>query len=308
MIKKTLRKSCPNTIQEWYADIKYYLRFKLYPQGLANEMHRGIVGYDINWKDPQTLNEKINWMKFYGDTSLWASLADKIKVREYIKERIGEDILPKLYGVWENANDIDFCKLPRRFVLKTNHGCGTVIPVADSNKLDKEKAILQLNTWLEKPFGYDTVEPHYLKIKPLVYAEEFLDNDSNISSSLIDYKVHCFNGKAYYIMCCTDRILGQHATFSFYDIDWHPLPEFSSDNLRDGFVSIPRPSQLDALLKYAEVLAKGHPLMRVDFYIIQDRIVFGEITMTPQGGYLDYLSSEGIQKMGALVTLPKKRK
>ncbi len=306
MIKQTLQKWCPNIIRQWYADTKYYLRFKFYPQGLANEMHRGLVGYGINWKNPQTLNEKINWLKFYGDTSQWSFLADKVRVRDYVKERIGEDVLPKLYGIWNNANDIDFSKLPRRFVLKTNHGCGTVIPVSNQNLINKEQVVNQLNKWIGTKFGYDTIEPHYMKIKPLVYAEELLENDSEFSSSLADYKVFCLDGKPYCVLVCCDRIIGSHPNLSFYNCDWEPMKDILPGSHKDEFKNIPKPPELDKLLEYATKLAIGHPQVRVDFYIVQHKILFGEITMTSQGGYMDYITRDYDFDMGAHVTLPSK--
>ncbi len=137
-MKKFLRKICPNSIHSCYAKTKFWLRFHLHPEGIANELHKALVGYDIDWKNPQTLNEKINWMKFNYDTTEWTRLADKYLVRDYVRERIGEVILPKLYAVWQSVEDIDFSKLPAKFILKTNNGCHTIMPVPDKNEVDIE--------------------------------------------------------------------------------------------------------------------------------------------------------------------------
>ncbi|MBR2203660.1 MAG: hypothetical protein IJ914_05665 [Prevotella sp.] len=305
MIKDTLRKWCPNFIHKWYADTKFWIRFKWHPQGLASEIFRGVLGYDISWDDPKDLNEKINWMKFNYDTSEWTRLADKYLVRDYVKERIGETVLPQVYGAWERASDIDFEKLPERFVLKTNHGCGMVIPVKDKSILDDEGIRKKLDMWLKERYGYDTVEPHYLKIHPLIYAEELLENDTDFSSSLVDYKVFCFSGEPYCIMVCIDREIGQHADFYFYDTKWDSFPpHLAGKHHKD--ISIPKPKCLSQLLDYASKLAEGHPQVRVDFYIIKNKIYFGEMTFTSQGGYMDYISRELSYNMGQLVKLPCK--
>lgn len=303
-MRKFLREWCPNWLHAIYAKTKFRVRFYFNPQSIANEFHRGIIGCDINWEHPQTLNEKINWMKFYGDTSQWPLLADKVRVRGYVKDRIGESVLPKLYGAWENAGDIDYRNLPHRFVLKTNHGCGMVVPVEERELLDKEETTKKLNKWLEQRYGYETMEPHYLKIQPLVYAEEYIENTSRFSSSLVDYKVFCLSGKPYCILVCTDRVIGLHTNLSFYDCGWNYIPDILSGKHRDEGKLIPKPDCLQQMLEYAEKLAEGHPQVRVDFYIVKGRVLFGEMTFTSQGGYMDYISHEYDLKMGKLISLP----
>ena len=304
MIKKTLRKWCPNTIREWYADTKYYLRFKLYPQGLASELFRGLLGYEMNWKNPQDLNEKINWMKFYYNTTEWTLLADKYLVRDYVKERVGGDILVKLYGVWERVEDIDFDKLPSKFVIKTNHGAGTILPVVDKSQLDIEKTRNKLRSWLKTRYGYTTVEPHYLGIHPLIIAEEYLENKDDFSTSLVDYKIYCFSGKPFCILVCTDRIIGSQSHYSYYDCDWNPINEILKPHLRRYSVSVPKPQCLQELLGYAAALSAGHPQVRVDFYIVNNHVYFGEMTFTSEGGYDGDITREFSNKMGKLIKIP----
>ena len=231
-MKDKLRTICPENVHAIYAATKFWLRFHFAPKGLANELHKSLVGYDIDWKNPKTLNEKINWMKFHYDTSEWTRLADKYLVREYVKQRVGENVLPQIYGVWDNAKMMDFHSLPPKFMIKTNHGCGTVIPVCDSKKCDIDKMRAQVDKWMSKRFGYETIEPHYLKIKPLVYAEELLENDSAESSSIIDYKVFCINGKAQCVLVCKDRSIGHHPHLAFYDLDWNLRTDWLASKYR----------------------------------------------------------------------------
>ena len=305
-MKTFIRELCHHSIHSCYARTKFWLRFHFYPEGIANELHKALVGYDIDWKNPKTLNEKINWMKFNTDTTEWTRLADKYLVREYVKERIGETALPKLYAVWRSADEIDFSKLPKKFILKTNHGCHTIMPVLDKDKMDVNIVKRQFNVWMKKQYGYDTAEPHYMKIKPMIIAEELLDNDATFTTALADYKVYCFDGKPFCILVCTDRN-GAQSTFSYFDCDWNPLHNVLNEKLKGSDVAIPKPDCLKLLLEYASILAKGHPQVRVDFYITHGKIYFGEMTFTSEGGYDGDITKEFCIEMGKHITLPQKK-
>lgn len=305
-MKEFLRKICPDSIQSCYARTKFWLRFHFRTEGIANELHKSLVGYDIDWKNPKTLNEKINWMKFNTDTTEWTRLADKYLVREYVKERIGDTALPKLYAVWKSADEIDFSILPKKFILKTNHGCHTVMPVLDKDKVDINIVKRQFDVWMKKQYGYDTAEPHYLEIKPLIIAEELLDNDATFTTALADYKVYCFDGNPFCILVCTDRNVAK-TTFSYFDCDWNPLHNVLNEKLKGSDVAIPKPDCLKLLLEYASILAKGHPQVRVDFYITHGKIYFGEMTFTSEGGYDGDITKEFCIEMGKHITLPQKK-
>ena len=302
-MKSLLHCSCLDAIHKRYADLKFWVRFHFFRRGLISEEFRGLMGYDIDWENPQDLNEKINWMKLYGDTTQWARLADKYRVREYVKERIGEEYLVRLCGVWERAEDIDFDALPERFVLKTNHGAGTVLPVTSKKDLDIPVIKNKLNEWLKLRYGYRTIEPHYLKIKPLIIAEEYLENDTDFSTSLVDYKVYCFDGKPYAVLVCTDREIGRHSRFSYFDVDWKPRHDVLRIKPKGTQQDCPKPECLEELLDCAARLSEGHPQVRVDFYIVKGHPVFGEMTMTSNGGYDSDITREYSLAMGAIITL-----
>ena len=177
------------------------------PRKLAEHLYIDATGKKegINWEHPRDLNEKINWLKFNTDTTKWSELADKYAVRSFVEEKgFGRYLVP-LLGVWSNADQIDFSKLPNSFVLKTNNGAGTVMVVEDKSIIDETQVRTLLNKWLKKQFGLKQAEPHYLKIKPLIIAEAMLKEKSLISSSLIDYKIWCFGGKAFGTFVCYDR-------------------------------------------------------------------------------------------------------
>lgn len=295
-----IKRKCTKFIDRWMSTRN--------PQRLASRMYkRSMHGKKLDWESPKDLNEKINWLKFNTDLTEWTRLSDKYRVREYVKECGREDLLVKLYGVWEDANDIDFEKLPEKFVLKTNHGCGTVLLVRDKRELNIPKLRKQLNSWLKIKFGVWTVEPQYIDIKPLLIAEEMLENDNPNSTSLVDYKVWCFNGEPYCFMVCANRVIEKGMETSFYDLDWNFIPDLLAGTHKNNRVIIEKPNCLPELIQAARDLSKGHPEVRVDFYIINDQIYFGEMTFTSLGGYMDYISPKYLKEMGALVTLPEKK-
>lgn len=288
----------------------FYLRAlflgKYYPKILANELYieSTHIQKGIDWNNPRNINEKINWLKFYSDTSEWTRLADKYKVREYIREKGLNDILVTLYGVWNSARDIDFESLPNSFVLKLNNGCGTVWIVRDKNREDLELLRKKVRKACKEKFGYLRAEPHYSKIPLKIIAEELLEEDSDISRSLIDYKIWCFNGQVFGTYNCYDR-KGFEIFTEWHDLTWKHRPEWSvvTSHCKDGRGRVPRPSNYERMLEIASLLSEGFPQVRVDLYNIKGKIYFGEMTFTSSGGYMDYLSDVANNEMGALTKI-----
>lgn len=276
------------------------------PKELASILYKRVMKKDLDWNNPKDLNEKINWLKFNTDISVWSRLSDKYAVREYVRERGCEDLLVDIYGAWEKAEDIDFTNLPDRFVLKANNGCGTVLLVNDKNALSIRRVRRICKKWLKSKFGYYTAEIQYPPIKPMIIAEEYLVNDQSSSSSIVDYKVFCFDGNPYCVLVCANRIIGKKTEMTFYDLDWNKIPDMLDGTHKNNYVSIDKPKCLQELLHSASLLAQGHPEVRVDFYIVNNRVYFGEMTFTSLGGYMDYISPKYLEEMGNLVTLPSK--
>ena len=262
-------------------------------------------GYTVDWNNPRDLNEKIEWLICYGDTSLWPVLADKYRVREYVINKGLGHLLPQLYGVWDDANKIDFSKLPEKFVLKCNHDSGTCFIIDKNKEYDPSIIVKELNKKLKVKFGYKLCEPHYNKIKPLIIAEEFLEStQDSFSSSLIDYKVWCLSGKPYCIFTCYNRDSSGIDT-NVYDLKWNVHPEFSIFNkhFRDGKGRIPKPIVLEEVLNAASILSQDLPQARVDFYIVNDKLKFGEITLTSNCGRMNYFTKEYLIELGSQVKL-----
>lgn len=275
----------------------------IYPKYLANQVYRYIFKKDINWKNPTNLIEKIYWLQLNTDTSLWTLCADKYRVRQFVEERGCGEILNKLYGVWNNADEIDFDSLPNSFVLKTNNSCGQIILVKDKKELDIADAKRKLKTWMNTTYGYQGAQLHYTRIKPCIIAEELLSDNNNAEASLTDYKIWCFNGKAEFILIVYDRGWDDSGSnkylLSTYDLEWNNTSALTlkTNNQHYSGASIPKPTSLKEMIEYAQKLSKGMPECRVDFYEINGKPIFGEMTFTTGYGYFtndfyEYLGSK----------------
>lgn len=272
------------------------------PRELANNDYYRTFKKNIDWNNPKNIIEKIFWLQLFTDTSLWSICADKYRVREYVRSKGLEHLLPKLYGRWFDSKDIDFEKLPNSFVLKTTNGCGQVLVVKDKRELDIEETRFLLDKWMMLRYGYDDAQIHYTRIRPCIIAEEYLEDKSsqNESKSIVDYKVWCLNGNVEYILCVFDRvILGENKGYKLaaYDRDWNNISSecLNPDEVEN--VEIKRPKHLDEMIRYAESLSKDFVEVRVDFYDTDERAYLGELTFTTGYGYhkeefYEYLGSK----------------
>lgn len=276
-----------------------------FPETLLKMRYHYVFKKPLNLKNPQDLNEKILWAKLYSDTSQWTELADKRKVRDYV-EKIGlGDTLVKLYATWYRKEDVDFDQLPETFIIKANNGDGKgtnkIIRKSELTAKKKAEYIKMIGEWLSrKNIGALHAEPHYKNMKPCVIAEEVLPLEPG-ATSLTDYKMWCFNGKAYYTRVYNNRNEnGNSADVMTYDMDWNAHPEcsvFNSDYLRGKIV--PKPKNFEKMVEIAERLSKGFPELRVDLYNIDGKIYFGELTFTSQGGFMDNLTDDFKLELGS---------
>lgn len=277
-----------------YADVQYYQRLKK----------------RIDWESPKDLNEKIQWMKFYSDTTQWSRLSDKYRVREYIKEKGLESLLVKLYGVWDNAEDIDWSSLPTSFVMKVNNGSGDVLICREGIKsLNIPDITRKYNDLLKSKFWRLFAEPHYSIIKPCIIAEEMLDcsNQCIPTDSLIDYKVWCFSGKPFCIWTCYNRT-PETVEVGAYDLEWNYHEEWSvfTHHYVKAKKRLPKPMCLEQMLHDAAILSNDFPEVRVDFYVVGNNLYFGEMTFTSKGGYMDFYTDAFLRQMGDMVILPSR--
>ena len=275
-----------------------------FPISLVKLRYRLVFKKPLDLKNPKDLNEKILWAKLYSDTTKWTQLADKYEVRKYVEECGLGDILVKLYAVWYSKEEIDFDNLPSRFIIKANNGDGKgtnrILRKAELTEDKKQETLELVDMWLHrKNIGALHAEPHYKGMKPCVIAEEVLPCDPG-TTTLTDYKIWCFNGKAYYVWICNDRSAGGNSAHVMtYDLEWNAHPEFSvfnSDYLRGEIM--PKPENLDEMIRVAEKLSQGFPELRVDLYNVKGKVYFGELTFTSQGGFMDFYTPEFNLELG----------
>lgn len=257
----------------------------------------------IDLKRPRDLNEKILYAKVYTDTSQWADLFDKYKVRDYVAECGCADTLTKLYGHWEKVEDIDYDSLPETFIFKASNGDGNgqyhfVKSKTEMLAKDKQKVDQKLRYWLSrKNVGAASGEPYLRFVKPRILAEELLPFEQG-RTSLIDYKIWCINGHVEYIWTCSDRDKDGTDVMT-YDRDWNAHPEFSvfDSRYRRGDI-LEKPSNLRGLIDVAEKLSKPFPVVRVDLYHINGKIYFGEMTFTSLGGMMNFYTQDFLNMLG----------
>jgi len=251
--------------------------------------------------NPTLFSEKQQWLKLYHRDPLMIQCADKYEVRKYIKEKGYGDILNELIGVYEKVEEIDFKKLPDRFVLKGTHGSAWNIICRDKNKTNWMPWRLVMKSWLKHNIFWNGREWVYKDLKPRIVCEKYLEDTSG---SLMDYKFYCFNGEPKFVQANMGRGTERHAQ-NFYDLQWSLLP-FGKDLMPRPDVDIPKPENLDRMIAIARDLSSPFSYVRADFYNVQGRIVFGELTFFPASGMPDFVPAEYDSIVGAMLTLPKK--
>ena len=304
-----------STLKRMLAD-RDYRTVRLAKAGFYNRMddrkylekvYKARMGRPLNLEDPQLFSEKLQWLKLYDRNPLYTQLVDKYRVREYVAEKIGEEHLIPLLGVWDDPDDIDFDALPEQFVLKCNHNSGTGMCICrDKSKLDYKAVRKELKKGLQENFYLRHREWPYKDVPRKVLAEKFMSTEAD--RGLDDYRVYCFNGVPHIVYTYQSGALPSGnrpniVSCDIFDIHWEPLPfRQKSDNAP---VRPQAPANLGNMLTLSKCLSAGHPFMRVDFYEIDGRIYVGELTLFPGGGFSPFHPSEWDKKIGAWLTLPK---
>lgn len=257
----------------------------------------------LDLKNPITFNEKLQWLKLYDRNPLYTQMVDKYEVRETIQKRIGEEyLIPLVGGPWNSFDDIDFSKLPDKFVLKCTHDSGSVAICRDKTKFDVAGTRKQFSRALKGNFFYGGREWPYKNAKPRIIAEEFISN--GVNEDISDYKLHCFNGQVKMILVCADRNKEGGVQKVFYDQEWNKLEVRRPDALSD--IEVPRPKLLYEMIEIAEMFSRDIPFLRVDLYEISGKLYFGEFTFFPAGGFERFEPDEWDLKMGNWLSLPER--
>lgn len=250
--------------------------------------YRVKFGKRLNLSCPKTFNEKLLWLKlyYYKDNDLVKQCADKLKVRDYIKEKGLSCLLNELLFVYEEPEQIKFEELPSSFALKLNVGSGCNLIVRSKSHINVDEVKSTVGKWLGKnPWaGYSEIQ--YRDVKPYILVEKFIGDP--LSDKLpFDYKFYCMNGVCQYILVCLDRGIdtgrAHHAVkYFFLNRSWNVMP-YTPEALQYKDICIPKPERIDDAIRYAESLSKDFPFVRVDFYMEGNKIIFGELTFTPAG-------------------------
>ena len=248
------------------------------------------LGYEIDFsKDPVTFNQKIQFRKLYDNNPLYAICADKYRVREYVKEKIGEEYLIPLYLVTDKLTMEQWEKLPNSFVAKANHNSGPVQIIKDKTKVNAQKIIDELNNQLKLDYGVLSMEKYYSDIPRKIIVEKYLKDD------IEDYKIHCFRNGELYIDVCT-RETGETESI-LYDKNWQNLGVTAGKLSDKKFV---KPKNFNFMIKIAEKLCKDFDYVRVDLYNIEGKIYFGELTFCENSGFGKFSDETWDYKFGIL--------
>lgn len=237
----------------------------------------------LNLKNPRTLSEKVCYLNLHNKSDLIPFCTDKYSVRSYIKDKHLEDILiPLVGGPWNDVDEIDFLKLPHKCVIKATHGCKMNYFLTNINNFDLDSCKKKLSEWLGITYGVYSIEPHYRKIQPRLYAEKFLDNMDDV----VDYKFHCLNGNPEFILTCSNRSIDSNGNMSvdldLFDTSWRyidAIQDYKSERSGGGVVR--KPHKLNEMIEIAKKLSSDFKFVRVDLYEIADQIYFGELTFSP---------------------------
>lgn len=275
--------------------------FKHLPDRMAIEIiYHNVFGEKLDLNNPQTFNQKLQWLKLYNRRPEYTTMVDKYRVREYIKETIGGEYLIPILGVWEKAKDIDFDTLPDKFVLKCNHGSACNIICKDKYKLDYRETVKKLNKWMKTDYYKIGREWPYKNVPRRIIAEQYLSDP--IEGEIRDYKFFCFEGVAKCVQVHFGRFADHHA--NYYDAEGNLLTigDCGCPPVFDKNIQLPK--NMNQMRELAEILSRDHPFLRVDFYNVDGKIYFGETTFYPASGFDPFCTDEQDMELGSWLKLP----
>lgn len=257
-------------------------------------------GKSLNLVNPQTFNEKIQWLKLYDHNPNYPNMVDKIEAKKIVSDKIGCYYTIPTFGVWDNFEDIEFESLPNQFVLKCSHDSGGIIICRNKENFDLQKAKKIIKTSLSKNYYLRGREWPYKQIEPRILAEMYLqDNDTE---ELKDYKFMCFNGTVKCCFVCSERFSSNGLHVTFFDREWNRMP--FTRHYPQSKMDIPKPKQLKEMISIAEELSCNIPFVRIDLYDVNDRIYFGEYTFFPGSGFEEFTPEKWDTIIGKWIDLP----
>lgn len=281
-----------------FAGLGFYDRMD--DEKYLKKLYMSNFGKELDLENPKTFNEKLQWLKLYDRKPEYTMMVDKYRVREYISEKLGEEYLIPLLGVWDDPEEIDFDKLPNQFVLKCNHNSGLGMCICkDKSKLDIKKVKAELKKGLKENFYLRGREWPYKDVPRKIICEKYMVDESGYE--LKDYKIFCFNGEPKALFVATDRMTD--TKFDFFDVEFNHLP-FTNGH-PNAEKEIAKPQNLDEMLKAASILSKGIPQVRIDLYNVNGKILFGEMTFSHWSGMVPFEPNKWDERFGEWIVLPK---
>lgn len=255
-----------------------------------------LMGYKLDLNNPQTFNEKLQWLKLYDRKPTYTKMVDKYEAKEYVKNIIGEEHIIKTLGIYNSFEEIDFEKLPNQFVIKPTHTSGDVYICTDKSNINYKELENKIKKWLKRKYFYIHREWPYKNVKPRIIIEEYLSDLKE--GSLLDYKIFMFNEKLAYFLICSDR--NTNLKFTFFDKNGKFINMTQDGEPNDKKLSLPDNYTM------AKRISKGTIESRIDFYDINGKIYFGEITFFDSAGFGKFEPNEWDKKIGDMLKLPMK--
>ena len=273
-------------------------------EDFLKKKYKIIMGKDLNLDSPVNYTEKLQWLKLYDHSPEYTLMVDKYEAKKYVAQRIGEQYVIPLLGVWENVDDIEFSALPDQFVLKTTHDSGALVICKDKKALDIKEAKKRLNHFLKRRYYDCNREWPYKNVKPRIIAEAYMEDSTY--RELRDYKFFTFGGVPKVLYIAQGRGRGEPTVADFFDMDFNHLPFTIDHDMAD--VPPKKPACFEEMKRLAAILSEGTPQLRVDFYEVDGRVYFGEMTFFHCSGMENFHPEEWNRTFGDWVELPSPRK
>lgn len=262
-------------------------------------LYRDVFGRKLNLDSPKTFNEKMQWLKLYNRKDIYTSYVDKLAVKDIVAKKIGKEYIIPTLKVYDSLNEISLSDLPNQFVLKCTHDSGTVVICSNKKELNFKESKDKLKKRMSENYFYRLREWPYKNVKPRIIAEEFINDDKE--GQLKDYKFFCFNGRVKFLKIDFDRFSNHRA--NYYDLNMKLLPFGEVDFMPDRNHIEKKPQNFEKMLELAEVLSEGLPFIRVDFYNVDGKIYFGELTFFPASGLGKFTDEKWDVEIGNMLEL-----
>lgn len=266
-------------------------------------LYKLVFDKDLDLINPQTFNEKIQWLKINDRKEIYTKMVDKYEAKNYVADVIGKEYIIPTIGIYNKLSDIDLSKLPDKFVMKCTHDSGGLIICKDKKQLNFNKEKKKIAKSLKRKFYYSGREWPYKNVKPRIIVEKYMEESDK--KELKDYKLFCFNGIPQIVLVCSERYSSENMCETWFDMNWNLIDVVESGHRIDTTIS--KPKKFKEMIALSKKLSKGIPFIRVDWYEIKGKLYFGELTFYPASGFEKFEPEEWNYKMGEMLELPDKK-